>query len=556
MYKLLIADDEPLVQVGIKSMLNWNSMNIEVIGVASNGKVALEMIEASKPDIVITDIKMPVMTGLELAKECRLKYEDLSPEFIVLTSYEDFNLAREAMYAGVSDYLIKIELTPQLLESSISKVIANIEKERAKAKDLYAQSEAIDSNTDDMLSDTMTSLASYHDKFFISLLHNLFETREQYQSQINELKLDFSYSSYCCCYGEITCGSDNLTNEEAQISFFKSSYQMVTELLVKYSPCHITSLDLRHFAVIFCFKDEKNEIDTKNEIKNIIDTINGTLKNYYNASILMGVGTYVEDEFQIAESYQRSRDAFNNAIADEWSNKCEPIFFDDCVKDNDFKKSFNFSIFKDDLSKSFEEMNSSLFSDTLSAIIDLFQNNPGHYLQAMDCASNILYMSISLIDNGDEVLTSLFADNDQGYRSLYKMNSMEQVIDWIGEFKDRICNYFEEHKNDSRKPIVTNIKRYIKEHVADRLSQNEVAEVFAISPNYLSQLFKKYSDTGFNEYVNHCKIDEARRLLLTGEYKVYEVAEMLGFENAFYFSKVFKKVVGQPPTDFVKQVMQ
>lgn len=554
MYKLLIADDEPLVQVGIKSMLNWNSMNIEVIGVASNGKVALEMIEAGKPDIVITDIKMPVMTGLELAKECRNKYEDTCPYFIILTSYEDFNLAREAMSAGVSDYLIKIELTPQLLESSISKVIANIEK--VKAKEVYVQSENIDSNTDDILSDAMSTLASYHDKFFISLLHNLFETREQYQTQINELKLDFSYSGYSCCYGEIICGSDNLSDEEAQISFFKSSYQMLTELLVKYSPCHITSLDLRHFAVIFCFEDDDKEFDAKTEIKKIIESVNSTLKNYYNASILIGVGTYVEDELQIAESYQRARDAFNNAITDEWSIQCEPVFFDDCVKDNDFKKSFNFSIFKDDLSKSFEEMNSGLFSDTLSAIIDLFQNNPGHYLQAMDCASNILYMSISLIDNGDEVLTSLFADKDQGYRSLYRTNSMDQVIDWISEFKDRICNYFEEHKNDSRKPIVTNIKRYIKEHVADHLSQNEVAEVFAISPNYLSQLFKKYSDTGFNEYVNHCKIDEARRLLLTGEYKVYEVAEMLGFENAFYFSKVFKKVVGQPPTDFVKQIMQ
>lgn len=108
-------------------------------------------------------------------------------------------------------------------------------------------------------------------------------------------------------------------------------------------------------------------------------------------------------------------------------------------------------------------------------------------------------------------------------------------------------------KKESRKPIVSNVKRYIREHVEEHLSLNEVAAVFGISPNYLSQLFKKYNDTGYNDYVTQCKIDEARKLLGSGSYKVYEVAERLGFESAFYFSKVFKKVVGVPPTEYMQK---
>lgn len=79
---------------------------------------------------------------------------------------------------------------------------------------------------------------------------------------------------------------------------------------------------------------------------------------------------------------------------------------------------------------------------------------------------------------------------------------------------------------------------------------NEVAAIFGISPNYLSQLFGKYNDTGFNEYVNNCKIGESKKLLAEGNYKVYEIAEMLGFESAFYFSKVFKKIEGMSPTEY------
>ena len=96
MIKLLIADDEPLVQIGIKSMLNWADYNIQVCGSAMNGVVALEMIEEYSPEIVITDIRMPLMNGLELAKICRETYGRI-PLFIILTSYEEFELARQAL---------------------------------------------------------------------------------------------------------------------------------------------------------------------------------------------------------------------------------------------------------------------------------------------------------------------------------------------------------------------------------------------------------------------------------------------------------------------------
>ena len=118
MYQLLIVDDEPLVQAGIRSMLNWNEMNIEICGTAMNGQAALKIIEEKSTDIVITDIKMPVMNGLDLAKTCRERYGDNCPYFIILTSYEDFQMARDALSYQVSDYLVKLELTPEVLKNA------------------------------------------------------------------------------------------------------------------------------------------------------------------------------------------------------------------------------------------------------------------------------------------------------------------------------------------------------------------------------------------------------------------------------------------------------
>ena len=126
MYKLLIVDDEPLVQVGIKSMLNWNELNIEVAGTAVNGQIALKMIEELNPDIVITDIKMPVMGGLELVRACRETYGGERPWFIILTSYEDFHMVKEAITCQVMDYLVKLELTPDSLREAIGRVLKRI----------------------------------------------------------------------------------------------------------------------------------------------------------------------------------------------------------------------------------------------------------------------------------------------------------------------------------------------------------------------------------------------------------------------------------------------
>ena len=169
MTKLLIVDDEPLVQIGIKSMLQWEELGIEICGTAMNGKAALEMIRQYQPQIVITDIKMPVMNGLELTKTCREEFGPI-PLFIILTSYEEFSLIKEAMSCQAVDYLVKLELDPPSLKTSVEKAMERLEE--LKARESFRQAPG------------QPTLLSYHDKFFMRLLHNLFENREQFSGCI------------------------------------------------------------------------------------------------------------------------------------------------------------------------------------------------------------------------------------------------------------------------------------------------------------------------------------------------------------------------------------
>ena len=127
---------------------------------------------------------MPVMSGLDLAKVCRERYGENCPYFIILTSYEDFQMARDALSYQVSDYLVKLELTPEVLKNAIDRVLTQISRSRKK------QMSAV-------------NIHPFYDKFLISLLHDLFESEEQFRLQSRDLNLNFDYVAYVCCYGEI-----------------------------------------------------------------------------------------------------------------------------------------------------------------------------------------------------------------------------------------------------------------------------------------------------------------------------------------------------------------
>ena len=517
MYKLLIVDDEPLVQVGIKSMLNWAELNIKVIGTAVNGQAALKIIYEQSPDIVITDVKMPVMSGLELIKKCREQYGDENPYFIILTSYEDFHMVKEALTYQVTDYLVKMELTPASLTEAVDRVLKRIQE----SADRNSSPESI--------------VHPFYDKFFICLINNLFESEEQFCLQSRDLNLDFHYNGYVCCYGEMTGNQADALPMENQLSLFATSMQMLKEL------------DTRHFALIFCYETgQTRNLSYGMELKEILANISETLTKYYNVSFRCGIGSMVDAPLAICDSYQCSRQA---SLSTDENNPI--VFFEECVKADSKHSSFNISLFRQDLIRAFEEYDAEILNRILDNLCELFLSHPDHYVQALDGACNILYLSISLLQDGEAIVSDFFRDNPDGYRSIYKQTTVEQIVSWLSSFKRQMCQLFESHHKDYKNHTVANVKKYINAHLKERLSLNEVAAVFGISPNYLSQLFSKYNDVGFSEYINTCKIAESKRLLAEGNLKVYEAAEMLGFESAFYFSKVFKKVEGVSPTEYL-----
>lgn len=530
MLKLLIVDDEPLVQAGIKSMLNWEEYGVTVVGTASNGAAAYEMIQKHAPELVITDIKMPVMSGLELAQKCYEEERKL-PVFLFLTSYEDFQFVRQALKVRAVDYLIKLELTPEMLAASLEKAIDKVHS----LQTIPAAEPASD------------SVYLLQEQFFTRLVLNLFESEHQFELQCANLGLDFHYPAFAVSYLEIVGNKLAGMDREKRLNLYISSLQMIRELTSRYLPSHVLSLDTKHFAILFYLKEE-NTIDSGKKIAAAISQVSSMLYNYYSVSLLASIGSAASAPLQIASSFQDAKQIFSRA-----SSERPIVCMEDIAPDRSMKNVFNMSLFKEDIRKAYAELDEKALYDIFTSIIDLFREKPAHYVQALDAAGNILYLSLSLLNNGEQIVSEIFRSRSNGYRSLYELTSVGQILDWLALFRDGLCESFAANNRDYKHHIVTNVKKYIREHIREKLTLNKVAEVFSISPNYLSVLFSKYNDTGFTDCINQMKISAAKEMMQSGERKIYEISEILGFESAFYFSRVFKKIEGMSPRDYMNQ---
>ncbi len=534
MINLLIADDEPLVLAGIKSMLNWEDYGIQILGTASNGQTAYEMIKEHSPEIVITDIKMPVMSGLQLAQKCMEEKREL-PVFIILTSYEEFDFVKEAISYQVVDYLVKLELTPESLGKAIRQALEKVEK---------AQQAMHLSQT------SVNSIYLLREQFFTRLLFNLFESESQFQTQAGNLKLCLSYAAYAVAYVEVNGKATEGLPIERQLSLYSSSLQIARELISRYTPCHVLSLDMKHFSVVF-FLEQDQEDANKGTIQNALQQTASMLFNYYGVTIRASIGGMVRQSLKAASSFQDAKQVFSCATA-----KSPILFAEDIPLKEPLKNVFNMSVFKEDIRKAYAEFDEKALHDVFTSIMELFEDKQSHYVQALDAAGNILYMSLSLLNNGEQIVSEIFQGHGDGYRSLYKLTSVKQILEWLQVFRDGLCRSFAAHNKDYKNHIVGNVKKYINEHIEEKITLNQAAEAFSISPNYLSVLFSKYGGCGFTDYVNQRKVEMAKGMLKGGNLKVYEVSNVLGFESPFYFSRVFKKVTGVSPRDFMNQSQQ
>ncbi len=529
MYRIILIDDEPLILAGIASLICWEKHDCCIVGKATNGHAAIDLILDTKPDIVITDIRMPVMDGLELIQACKDKNCEFA--FIFLTNLEDFQLAKQALHLGAIDYLVKLDLQPQALVQALD-----------KAKEYCSR------------------LESHNNRMLYNLL--LKDSREQ---------LERNYFSQL-----LLSPSDNdiPANPEIAVRYptaYVILFQMKPEQILfgqteTYDFPFISSqlLDvisgiasryLQSYTILMPQKDTmllivspKSECDNEKTLSEFCTKINVTLGTYFALTALFGISRKKSMLSLLPEALAEAKSALSCCYYD---SALRIVFYhhQNHKLQLPAEREFNINFLKKSMSAAVLENEAEGLKEIFRALSDLFTQYKPDKTQAVSACINIYTYLHDLLQN-EISENSTFPYSMDIAEQLAQLGSLNDILSWLESFCDKICALLSDRKENRSDKLVYMAKRYIHEHYKEKLTLSDISDHLKISSGHLSSTFSRYMNQTVSDYIAEVKIGHAKELIDSGQYLIYEIADRLGFENAYYFSKVFKKVTGMSPKNY------
>lgn len=521
MINLLIVDDEETIREGLKDHVPWDEMGINIVGTAEDGIDALDKIKQLKPDIVIVDIKMPRMDGLQLSQKLKI----LAPhiKIVFLTGYDDFSYAQQAVTLGVDDYVLK-----PVSRSALFECIQRVKNKLLDEKKEREEREALKKHI-------VESLPFLKAWFFSAV-----KSTEDIWQKLSFININFEDGNFLA----VVITIDDANDKDDYYTLFKL-YNRIKFLLEGME--HLKSViffDEHIFTIILNFptsitKDQTSKItlDTLYKIKELLDYI-------FDGSYTVGVGRTVDDIRYIERSYKDALEACEYRF---YMGERQIIYIDDVEPAT---KSYRYKIPDGEEFMTIIKVGN---EQKARAYLKRIFENMKEQRENMDvvkriCLELIVYMSKAIYEVG-EPPEVLFNKTDPWYE-INKRFTIDQLYEFMTNIVDVVIGYLSHQRKTRNQEIVEQVKDIIdKEYSAD-ISLESVSERVYISPCYLSSIFSQEAGITFKEYLIKVRIEKAKELLKEPSIKVYEVAQMVGYKDPHYFSQLFKKYTGITPVQY------
>ncbi len=512
METVFIADDEANIRDGLKCIIDWEELGFTVCGEASNGEEALQEILRLQPSLVLMDIRMPKLYGLEVIEQARQK--GYTGSFVVLSGYSDFKYAQTAMKFGVKYYLTK-PMDEEELEKVVKEVYGTIQDERQKKEDdeFFRRKSKKEILQDILLGEARIDLLNLAE---LKLDAEVYQVVMYENFQMDEVELPYQFADM---FMVADTGSDSFEHfviKEKNILLLKGNFAI--EKFKRF---------LRHYESA---PQKGSPLDTLFISYGVmVADIRELAKSYEQAVTLLGRRFFCE-KGQHVLGYTELPETREEKLSVD-SSKVENY----CTKLTDYLQTFN----RRKVQETLRELESYLYQveNDISAV-KLFVTDL--YLQVKD-TMNHRYNSMEIPFDSNQDIIAIISQQHYLYEITdYFAEQFEDVMNSIG--------------NSSRDSVLDDILYYIEHNYPSNLKLEGIAALFGYNSSYLGKIFNKSVGESFNSYVDQVRIKHAIELLVENKHKVYEIAEMVGYKNVDYFHKKFKKYVGESPAEYRKQL--
>lgn len=533
--KVFLVEDEMVIRRGIKNSIDWEKEGYIFCGEASDGELAYPMIIKEKPDILITDIRMPFMDGLELCKLVKKELPNI--KILILSGYDEFDYAKEAIRLGVTEYLLKPISSGKLLEA-LNGVSESIRREK-EDKDLVRK------YMEEMRENTEHEKQKFFEQMIAGNLSmaDALETGKKYE-------MNLSAGMYNLLLFRFTLGEENRKSGE----LLGEAEYAIEKLTERLEYVFEFQRGVEGWAFLLMADNEEQMSERVKELSKDLEEI---MKNYSTIAYFGGIGQPVARLRELEESFREAE----RALAARFTMELNRI-----ISVEDIRMAQNVDTLDDIEITSFGEIEKTRTmlekflnngaEDEIDEFVDVYINElPEENLKSVLMRQYIIMdayiVMMSFCEKIEGIEGEMQAQSEELKNSMKTIQTLEEIKNYIRMLLKKIIGVRDTISGRRYSDIIEIAKDKIrKTYMSDEISLNTIAAEVGMSPSYFSSIFSKEMGKTFVEYLTEIRMDRAKELLMCSSMKTSEIGYEVGYKDPHYFSYIFKKTQNCTPKEF------
>ncbi|RXZ82947.1 helix-turn-helix domain-containing protein [Paenibacillaceae bacterium] len=519
MYKAIVVDDENFDLEGMRRLIPWAELNIEVLCWENRPLAALDFIENNELDILITDIKMPVLSGLELAKRAHERNNALKKVFI--SGYQDFTYAKQALDLKADAYVLKPVDDDELIET-LRRIVKELDEEQDKQETLVDSFEFIKNDV------------------VLHLLDGSID-EQTLQAFVQKYPLQIPLTAAAAVLVEI----DRLVPLRQQGALnLAESIDATMELVTNYIQTSGLGLSCKVSETRIGLIYTATGGDLEHQLQKLLDHV----RKRGVMTVTISCGGEAAGRDALVQSFGLARELMSYKM---FLGKNRLILSSE-AKPQVTKEA-------KDINEILEQMFTATANYQLVTICDCVEEL-FELVTAFEHPVRVTHFSMHIVMKLEHYLSQINEDfhnllgwGNGALEHIQQFETVQDIQSWLRRTLFEISERLFTKKQRGNYKLLNDISNYVKQRLSEEITLKEVANHFAYSPNHLGHLFKESMGTSFNEYVVMCRMEQAKQLLQNHKLKVYEVADQIGYKSLTYFSRTFREYVGMTPGDYRKQ---
>lgn len=529
--KVFLVEDEVIIRSGVKKSINWEQEGYEFVGEASDGELAYPMILKEKPDILITDIRMPFMDGLELSRLVKKELPDI--KILILSGYDEFEYAKKAIKIGVTEYLLKPISAAKLTEvlNAVAETIRQENEEKNLLETYFAE----------MRENTERDKMRLFEKLLMGDLSmgEILEAGERFG-------MNLGASCYKIVLFKILANLENHVYAEQMVDACSSVEQAASMM----EGVYVFQRGVEGWAFLLTAQDEKS---MEESAKILYQNLKQAMKNYTQLEYFGGIGSTVPRIRSLKQSFREADRAFAARFVEEANQIISQKEFEKSQMEEGLKMQGVVQIGKS------REMLQKFLSNGTREEVKAFSDAYISRIEEENIRSTmvrqyvVIDVCIVILSFCERISSAnrLQEEAEELQKMMQKIHSLSEIKKYVVRLLNEAIELRDAESGRRYSDLIAAAKKEIENHyMTGEISLNTVAISVGMSPSYFSSIFSKEAGKTFVEYLTEVRIEKAKEFLMCSSMKTSEIGYEVGYKDPHYFSYIFKKVQGCSPKEY------